>query len=119
MKTECDIPTQKPRPDGYVLITIGEGERQYAHRLAYTEEYGSIPEGLVIDHLCRNRACRNVEHLEAVTSRENVLRGPTTVAAINTVKTHCPQGHAYDEANTRVYEGHRHCRACDRARKAA
>ncbi len=87
-----------------------------AHRVAYTLLVGPIPEGLAIDHLCRNRGCVNPSHLEPVTNRENLLRGDTLPAA-NVRKTHCPQGHAYDEANTYITKrGLRMCKACSRER---
>lgn len=94
-----------------------------AHRLAYIELVGEIPAGLVIDHLCRNRACVNPAHMEPVTNRENILRGVGIVAQC-AAKTHCPKGHPYDEANTWMSKaGSRHCRTCknakDRARRAA
>ena len=63
-----------------------------AHRVAYMLVRGSIPDGLTIDHLCRNPPCVNPVHLEAVPSRVNTLRG-VSVAAVNAAKTHCPQGH--------------------------
>jgi hypothetical protein len=88
-----------------------------AHRLAYEMLVAPIPEGLEIDHLCRVRRCVNPAHLEPVTCRENTLRGHTVPAA-NIAKTHCPQGHPYDEENTYVAKrGDRHCRKCQRARK--
>ena len=59
------------RPNGYGQFNKNE----YAHRVSYEEFVGPIPEGLVIDHLCRNRSCINPEHLEPVTQHENLLRG--------------------------------------------
>lgn len=83
-----------------------------AHRISYILHKGPIPDDLPLDHLCRVRCCVNPDHLEAVTTRENILRGigPT---ALNAVKTHCPVGHPYSEKNTHYDEnGGRHCRKC-------
>jgi hypothetical protein len=93
----------------------GDGTRRMtsAHRVVYEALVGPVPEGLDLDHLCRNRACVNPTHLEPVTRQVNLLRG-LTIPAAHAAKTHCPQGHAYDEANTHVYRGMRLCRACDR-----
>jgi hypothetical protein len=68
---------------------------------------GPIPDGLVIDHLCRVRHCVNPAHMEPVTDRENVFRG---FAAI----THCPKGHEYTADNTYIppSTGSRECRRC-------
>lgn len=92
----------------------------YVHRLMYEALVGPIPEGLQIDHLCRNRACCRPSHLEPVTNAVNGLRGES-LPAQNARKTHCPQGHPYDEANTlqgRSRRG-RHCRTCNRERGRA
>lgn len=73
-----------------------------AHRVAYELVIGVIPLGLVLDHLCRNRACVNPFHLEPVTSAENTFRGSQTLAVINKAKTHCPQGHPYAGENLKI-----------------
>jgi len=102
---------------GYGQIWV-DGRTQPAHRIAYELLVGPIPEGLQLDHLCRVRHCVNPEHLEPVTNRENILRGVSIVPQ-NAAKTHCPQNHPYDDANT-YYEGParwRRCLTCKRERQ--
>ena len=97
--------------------TAGYGRMQFnykhhvAHRLSWELHVGPIPDGLVIDHLCRNTSCVNPAHLEPVTDRVNILRGtaPTAEAAR---KTHCPKGHAYAGSNLKMYKGFRMCATC-------
>lgn len=100
--------------DGYGRFRLPGGHAM-AHRWAYEQTIGPVPEGLVLDHVrargCTNRNCVRPDHLEPVTEQENLLRGDTFVAA-NAAKTHCPSGHAYDDVNTVVRNGRRHCRAC-------
>lgn len=83
-----------------------------AYRFAYQMLRGPIPDGLVLDHLCRNPGCVNPWHLEIVTSRTNILRG-TGASARNAVKTHCVNGHPLDGYNLRMLPGGwRGCRRC-------
>lgn len=96
--------------NGYGRFTIGRKEVR-AHRWAYEALVGPVPPSLDIDHLCRVRACVNPAHLEPVSRRENLLRGDT-ITARNAARTHCPQGHPYDESNTKRRRGGRECRRC-------
>lgn len=119
---DCLIWTSTTDKAGYPDFHVSGYPKCRAHRFAYWLVYGTIPEGLVLDHLCRNRNCVNPTHLEPVTQRENVHRG-LGIAARNRAKTHCPQGHPYDEVNTTVVtfttgRKARYCRACMRDRYA-
>ncbi len=86
-----------------------------AHRYAYEKKLGAIPNGMVLDHLCRNRLCVNPEHLEIVPQVENVRRGES-LAVANRAKTHCVNGHRFDQKNTyvrrRAWGESRECRKC-------
>jgi hypothetical protein len=98
--------------DGYGRVRVF-GKNRRAHRVVYEALVGPVPAGLVLDHLCRNRMCVNVDHLEAVTDRENTMRSPIAPAAINARKTECHRGHPFDDANTRIgTDGRRICRIC-------
>jgi hypothetical protein len=108
------------KSDGYAYTWDGR-RHQLVHRLAHELWIGPIAEGLQVDHLCKTRNCLNPKHLEAVTPLVNVRRSSSACAA----KTHCPQGHPYDEANTyrpRLARGvaARVCKKCsaDRQRRA-
>lgn len=113
----CMLWLDAPALNGYGRFYLGQ-RTLYAHRVSYVLAYGPIPDGLQIDHVkergCTNRHCVAPAHLEAVTQRENLLRG-RGASAINAVKTHCVRGHAFDGANTYVMpNGRRRCRACNR-----
>lgn len=90
-----------------------DGRDLMAHRVAYELHVGPIPPGLVIDHICRNRACVNPDHLEPVTFRTNVLRGvgPT---AVNANKVLCNRGHDLADAYVIPSTGSRQCRLCQK-----
>lgn len=100
------------RSHGYGAYSIN-AKHVSAHRTSYLTLVGPIPEGLELDHLCRNRACVNPAHLEPVTSQVNTLRGESP-SAQQARQTHCQAGHEFTPANTRLSKGHRYCRECGR-----
>jgi hypothetical protein len=109
--TPCWV-TPYCRSDGYATVRV-DGRMQKAHRVVYERVIGPIPDGLVIDHLCRVRECINPRHLEPVTRRTNSLRGegPT---AINAKAESCAKGHPFTPENTiRRSDGGRRCRVCN------
>ena len=93
------------------------GVAQRAHRVSYEREHGAIAADLVLDHLCRNTACVNPAHLEAVRQRTNIVRGESPPSR-HAAKTHCVRGHEFTSENTRTSRGFRECRACGRIRDA-
>jgi hypothetical protein len=95
---------------------VYKGRKWLAHRAFYDLLVGPIPEGLTLDHLCRNTPCVNPEHLEPVTQRENNLRADDSPTTQNARKTHCKRGHEFTPENTTVCNGSRYCRACMRRR---
>lgn len=81
--------TRGKKAKGYgTFVTHPNTPAKSVHVVFYEMRYGQVPEGLYVDHTCRNTSCVNPKHLEAVTCGENVLRGvgPT---ALNARKTHC------------------------------
>lgn len=104
--------------DGYGRRTIktkGVRRQMAAHRVFWESENGPVEYGLVLDHMCRNKACVNPSHLRAVTTRINVTENSTSWAARNVAKTHCPLGHPYNEENTKRKRTGRECRICANA----
>lgn len=110
---ECHLWMGARLPKGYGRFWDGR-RAVYAHRFAYERAKGPIPDGLCIDHLCRTPACVNPEHLEAVTLRENVVRGDTIIAR-EVAATHCYYGHPLDGRRS---NGRRYCKRCHREREA-
>jgi hypothetical protein len=109
---DCWIWTASKTREGYGSINIG-GTLFRAHRVSWAWANGPIPDGLEMDHKCKNQSCVRIEHLEPVTHRENVLRG-RGLAAINAAKTHCIKGHEFTPSNTCLRpNGKRYCRVCN------
>lgn len=97
---------------GYGITSEGRGQVFLVHRAVYMLSVGEIPDELELDHLCRNRACCNPDHLEAVTHARNVERGEAGIA--NSSKTHCVHGHEFTPENTIRRGSARQCRECAR-----
>jgi hypothetical protein len=90
-------------------------QRMGAHKVMWEHVNGPVPKGLELDHLCREPRCVNPKHLEAVTHAENVKRGEAGLH--NPVKTHCSNGHVYDEVGFYIIKSdprgqYRRCKRC-------
>lgn len=90
---------------GYGQMIVGRAAK-LAHRVAYEMFIGPIPDGMVLDHLCRVRSCVNPLHLDPVTLVENVKRGA------HATKKKCIHGHEYTEKNTKRTKTGRACKVC-------
>lgn len=120
---EADAPGCWPWPGalnkkGYGTIDVVVNGRRYrsAHRFAYEQLVGPIPDGLELDHLCRNPPCVNPAHLEPVTRSENVRRGDKARRRNREGQPLCINGHVVAGDNARPsaqFPGFLHCRACE------
>lgn len=108
--------TSAASPLGYGAFLNADGRTVRAHRYAYEFLIGPIPEGLHLDHLCRNPPCVNPDHLEPVTPEENNRRG-YGIHSLNRRKTHCLRGHSLAEHALFHKNGDRYCGACKREKR--
>jgi hypothetical protein len=97
---------------GYGQIGVGRVKRFYTHRVSYELHVGPIPDGLQLDHLCRNTICCNPEHLEPVTARENMRRGRSPHMLLG-LANRCAKGHDLREVGYVRPDGQgRICKTC-------
>lgn len=106
---------ESPRADGYGKVTR-DGRQYLVHRAVWEELVGPIPDGMDIDHLCRNRSCCNPDHLEPVPRLENFLRGYHQ-SADSLRRQVCKRGHPFEGNRIVRKDGRTECRPCVRERQ--
>jgi HNH endonuclease len=99
--TGCWLWTGARKREGYGEVTI-EGKVCYAHRVMYERFCGPIPEGYHLHHLCQHRHCVNPGHLLAVSPREHQAFERSSIGFQNKAKTHCSNGHEFNQRNTYI-----------------
>jgi hypothetical protein len=115
MMTDCIVSNNNIQSTGYTFAVFNK-KTVGTHRLSWELLNGKIPEGLVVDHLCSNRACVAPDHLRVVTQRENVMAGRHSIDN----RSHCNQGHPFIKENIMTRKnGHRECAECNRVRARA
>jgi hypothetical protein len=112
----CWLWTRSHRGGGGYAYVRQAGKRTSVHRLVYEGLVGPIPKGKALHHLCEVKHCANPDHLRPVTRSEHSLVHGQSWPLWQLEKTHCPQGHPYDEANTYRNRGGRYCRTCHNLR---
>lgn len=111
---ECEMWTGYCDDDGYGKFFFKKKNRR-AHRVSYYFKHGDIPKGMVIDHICKNRSCVNVDHLRLVSQAENTLINSNSLGAINKARTTCKNGHAFDKVYGTIKK-QRYCSICENAK---
>lgn len=107
---ECHIWQGAVSTSGYGVIGLPRTSRtDYVHRVSYRIHIGEIPDGMQVDHLCRNKLCANPEHLEVVTQGENLKR---ELDARWGGRTHCNHGHDLSRSQKVTPGGRSYCREC-------
>lgn len=114
--TPCWIWQRGISDTGYGTLRV-DGKAMNAHRVFYLREHGTIPDGHELHHLCEVKACVNPSHVIPVTPKEHTRLG-RGIATQYLDRTHCKNGHEWNEENTYIRRdnGYRQCRACMRER---
>lgn len=109
------------KPNGYGALSSPQGKPpSLVHRIAWEHFHGPIPDGLWVLHHCDTPACFEIDHLYLGTHQDNMNDMHARGRHYNSLKTHCPAGHPYDETNTQfqysatsVDKKGRNCRTCN------
>jgi len=96
---------------GYGEMIIN-GKSYRTHRISFSIFNGELIDGMVIDHICKNKSCINPDHLRQVTQKFNCLDNSSSPLAENSRKTHCKNGHELTEDNIYKKKNWRCCLAC-------